>query len=67
LPIYSAYVRWSLRRWRAASPDDPRTPERVELIKRRFEFPTPDDRPGDIKPGATSLLGTFDVQGNLLP
>jgi hypothetical protein len=66
LPVFASYVRWSIQRWRSRAAEDPRTPVRVELVKRRYRFPNPDENPGDVVLESTTTVGTFDAEGNLL-
>lgn len=65
-PLFQQYVRWCLRRWRSAHLDDTRIPVRVEVLKRRFTFPTPEEDPKTPPSLETTVLGTFDTQGNLI-
>jgi hypothetical protein len=67
LPVYAAYVRWSLRRWQEQAPADHRQPVRVHLFKSCLKFPEPDEDPHHITEEATQPVGTFDPQGKLLP
>lgn len=63
--LWRAYVRWSVRRWRAAWPDDTRIPEHVDLVRRSIVFPAPGDDPSHFEPPEETVLGTFDPDGRL--
>jgi len=65
LPLYEAFVRWSLRRWQRSHLDDPRTPARVVLLKRRITFPEPGQDPQDYEAPTTKEIGTFDAEGKI--
>src|SRR5690606_13284197 len=45
LPVYSAFIRWYVRTWKEAHPDDPRTVSEVHLINRWYTLPGPDQPP----------------------
>ena len=45
LPVFAAYVRWRVRRWRETHPDDPRTPVKVKLVRHKIDLPQPGDDP----------------------
>jgi hypothetical protein len=63
--LWEAYARWSLRRWKAAHPNDPRTVTHVVLIGRRFTFPKPDEDPSAVGGPEESTGGTFLPDGTL--
>lgn len=65
LPLWPAYVRWRVRGWREAHPDDPRQIVKVELMRRRIEFPTPENEthyPGEPEGW---VVGQFNPDGSL--
>ena len=67
LPLCEAYARRSLRRWRDAHPDDPRTPARVVLLRREIALPAPGTDPTAFPPADVSVIGTFLPDGSLAP
>lgn len=67
LPLWEAYVRWSVRRWREQHPDDTRTPARVLLLRRDFTFPNPTEDPAVFAEPKVYTLGTFLPNGSLVP
>jgi hypothetical protein len=66
LPLYEQYVRWSVRRWRQAHPEDRRPLVRVLLLKRRLTFPQPGHDPATYDPPEETVLGAFSPDGRLL-
>jgi hypothetical protein len=38
LPLFEAYARWSVQRWRQGHPDDAREVHRIVLVRRRMAF-----------------------------
>jgi hypothetical protein len=65
IAVWSAYVRWSVRRWREDHPDDSRSPVRVTLWKIRYALPEPGE-PLDFEAEPTErLVGTFNPDGTL--
>ena len=67
-PILStAYVRWSVRRWRERHSGDPRTPERVVLLRREWGFPEPGTDPAALGPVEVSPIGEFLPDGSSVP
>ncbi len=67
-PILStAYVRWSVRRWRERHSGDPRTPERVVLLRREWGFPGPGTDPAALGPVEVSPIGEFLPDGSSVP
>jgi hypothetical protein len=66
LPLWQAYARWSIRRWRAAHPEDQREVKRVVLLKRRIYFPAPDEKPGAYAEPEVTAVATFAPDGTLL-
>jgi hypothetical protein len=67
LPLRQAYARWSVRRWRDAHPDDPRTPVRVVLLRRDIAFPEPGADPSAFPPADVYPIGEFLPDGRLAP
>jgi hypothetical protein len=67
LPIWEAYARWSVRRWRERFPDDTRTPAHVVLIRRDFNFPKPTEDPAAFAEPEVYTIGTFLPDGRLVP
>jgi hypothetical protein len=70
LPLYQAYVRWAVRRWRRQAPADRRKPTRVVLLKRYLVFPGPDEGPRTLdnpQPWQPDELAAFDPDGTLQP
>jgi hypothetical protein len=65
LPVWQAYVRWSVRRWRQAHPDDPRQLERVVLVRRWITFPGPNDAPTVFGEPDVREVGRFNPDGSL--
>jgi hypothetical protein len=65
LPLWEAYVRWCVRRWRQTHPEDPREPERVVLLKRRIHFPNPGEDPSVFEDPEVTTLGSFNPDGRL--
>ena len=65
VPIFAAYVRWRVRRWHEAHPADPRTPEKVKLVRRRIDLPEPGDDPTKYSEPILTEVGTFDADGGL--
>jgi hypothetical protein len=67
LPLWEAYARWSVRRWRERHPDDLRIPERVVLLRRVITFPEPSENPSVYEEASTSTVGVFHPDGSLAP
>jgi len=67
LPLFKAYVRWSIRHWHEANPDDPRQPQRVELLRRILQMPGPHDNPWVFPVSEEVLIGTFSPEGEVAP
>jgi hypothetical protein len=67
LPLCEAYVRWSLRRWQDAHPDDPRTPDRVVLLRRDIALPQPGADASVFAPADVTVVGAFQPDGSLAP
>ncbi len=67
LPLWEAYARWSLRRWKERYPDDSRTPARVVLLRRVITFPEPSENPSVYEEAAVSTVGVFHPDGSLVP
>jgi hypothetical protein len=67
LPLWEAYARWCVRRWREGSPDDSRTPARVVLLRRVITFPEPSENPSVYEEAAVSTVGVFHPDGSLAP
>jgi hypothetical protein len=67
LPLWEAYARWSVRRWRERHPDDLRIPERVVLLRRVITFPEPSENPSVYEEASTSTVGVFHSDGSLAP
>jgi hypothetical protein len=66
LLLYEQYVRWSVRRWRQAHPEDCRPIVRVLLLKRTLRFPRPGNDPAGYDPPEETALGAFGPDGRLL-
>lgn len=66
LPVYAAFVRLSIRRWRQENPLKP-NPILIKLYKKHWVFPGPKEPPDQISPGEIDLLGTFDLEGQHQP
>jgi hypothetical protein len=67
LPLWSAYARWSIKRWRERWPDDPRIPARVVLLRRVISFPEPSEDPSVYEEPAAYTVGVFHPDGSLAP
>jgi hypothetical protein len=67
LPLWNAYARWSVRRWRERHPDDDRIPARVVLLHRVITFPEPSENPSVYEEAAVSTIGVFHPDGSLAP
>jgi len=67
LPLWEAYARCSVRRWRERYPDDLRTPARVVLLRRVITFPEPSENPSVYEEAAVSTVGVFHPDGSLAP
>jgi hypothetical protein len=67
LPLWGAYARWSVRRWRERNPDDTRIPARVVLLRRVITFPEPSENPSIYEEAAVSTVGVFHPDGSLAP
>jgi hypothetical protein len=67
LPLWEAYVRWSVRRWRERFPDDLRTPKEVVLFRRDFNFPKPTEDPSVFAEPEVYTVGVFLPDGRLAP
>jgi hypothetical protein len=65
LPVYQAYVRWVVRRWKKQAGDDPRVPLRVTLLRRRIDFPKPGEDPRHYDEPTETVIGVFDPEGRL--
>jgi len=65
LPLWSAFARWSVQRWRAQHPDDHRTPVRVVLIARWIAFPSPGADAAAFRGPEITTIGTFTPEGQL--
>jgi hypothetical protein len=66
LPLWEAYARWSVRRWKERYPDDSRTPARVVLLRRVVTFPEPSENPSVYEEAAVSTVGAFRPDGSLI-
>jgi hypothetical protein len=64
-PVYEAYVRWRLKAWRDANPNDPRTVLHIRLLMRDLDLPHP-DRPDDPPAVHFYRLGDFAPDGSAL-
>jgi hypothetical protein len=64
-PLFESYVRWCIRRWQQAHPDDPRTLAGAVLLGRTFLLPKPEDDPHNIRASTVYPLGAFGPDGNL--
>ncbi len=64
-PLWEAYVRWSVERWRQRHPDDPRQVRRVVLVVRHIYFPVPGKDPWDFDDADETTIGTFGPDGEL--
>lgn len=60
-------ARYAVRKWRAASPDDPRELARVVFLRRRISFPEPGEEYEDPSAREERAFATFDAEGRLLP
>ncbi len=67
LPLWEAYARWSVRRWRQRHPDDDRVPARVTLLRRVVTFPEPSEDPSVYEEAEVSTVGVFRPDGSLVP
>ncbi|GIW82562.1 MAG: hypothetical protein KatS3mg105_4369 [Gemmatales bacterium] len=66
LPLFEAYARWSVQRWRQQAPHDSRTPQSVTLFRRRIPFPKQSDwHPPTESEIETTLIGEFRADGTL--
>jgi hypothetical protein len=65
LPLYEAYVRHFLRRWRQQAPEDSRMVRRIALVRRRVYFPQPHEDRGAFQEGEEAVLGVFDPEGHV--
>ncbi len=65
LPIFAAFVRWRVRRWRESHPDDPRTPVKVKLVRHKIDLPQPGDDPTKHPDKGVTEIGAFDADGRL--
>jgi len=63
LLLWQAYVRYAVRRWRAAHPDDPRRVIAVRLLRRHIDFPQPDEPPTHFTEAEPELIGVFEPDG----
>lgn len=66
LPVYGAFIRWYIRTWRQAHPDDPRTVSEVHLIYRNYVLPGVDQDPASFAPPTESVLAVFSPEGEYL-
>jgi hypothetical protein len=67
LPLFEAFVRWTVRRWRQRYPDDHREVFQVVLLRRRLYFPEAglDWRDPYLYHTSTSRVGNFNEDGSL--
>lgn len=65
-PLWEQTVRRYLLRWQEENPDDPRTPQRLVMVCRRFAIPSPDEEPGSYPEATVREVAAFDADGNLL-
>lgn len=72
LPLWKAYVRWRVRNYQEAHPDDARKIVRVELVKKRVPFPNPfpkkpeeEDDSSDPTAPTFRTVGYFNADGSL--
>jgi hypothetical protein len=65
LALWEGYARWRIRTWQERHPDDGREVAKVELVKRRYEFPAPGERAEDMPGPEESVVGTFGPDGKL--
>ncbi len=65
LPLWGAFVRWSVQRWRTQHPEDRRTPERVVLAARWIAFPSPGTDPAALPEPEITTIATFTPEGKL--
>jgi hypothetical protein len=64
-PMWVAFVRHAVKRWRRDNPTDPREITRVVLVKRRIHFPKWDEPIGVYRDGETDELAAFDPEGQV--
>jgi hypothetical protein len=64
-PLWEAYARDAVRRFRAAHPDDRRAPVKALVIARRLYYTRPDQSAGDRDPMVSTLLTEFDLPAGL--
>jgi hypothetical protein len=65
LPLYQAYARWCVQRWKEAHPDDRRDIVRVVLLRRRIYFPELGHDPSIYEDPYVVTVGEFDAAGRL--
>lgn len=66
LPLWEAYVRWRVKRWRQSNPGDTRNPAWVVLLRRRMPFPELGDAPDLFPPIRVHEIGKFRPDGKLI-
>jgi hypothetical protein len=59
--LWRRYALDAVRRFRAAKPDDPRTPVRAVFWSRRYFYTRPDQAPGERDPMMPVILVEFDL------
>jgi hypothetical protein len=66
-PLWSAFARRAVVRWRDAHPGDARgDPTRVVLERRSYRLPTPDDESFTVRGPEVNTVGEFNPAGELL-
>jgi hypothetical protein len=66
-PLWEAYARHAIRRWQRAHPDDGRQLRRVVFVRRRINFPEPEEDPAEYDLPTEKNVATFDAAGRLVP